>query len=283
MVSQIDTPDEPLLSQKTVREDLIKFSAQIAAVLAVPIIDLVKIYETLARTPRLPIVWLEFYYCSGESESIFSALKKPDQHRQASIEEGDLDSSGTKMLRNFLSIEYHASLTNPATLEDADQLDDIIDRYSGQYLCIIEGAIPKDIIDARGAISGSNLVSKLQNVTAHAKAIMAVGSCATSGNVTLAGANMFRTSGVREAVPEIQHLLNLPGCPVDRIDVVASIVYLITYGNLPAIDSEQRPHFAYGSENRTFIEQMNFYKSKNITSSTRTSLNQDCWCGYQPG
>lgn len=88
-----------------------------------------------------------------------------------------------------------------------------------------------------------------QDVCTKAQAVIAIGTCGSFGGLPAAYPNPTGAKGVKDAlggsltVP----VINISGCPPNPINFVGTIANYLLYGNLPALDSNSRPLFAYGS------------------------------------
>jgi hydrogenase small subunit len=46
-------------------------------------------------------------------------------------------------------------------------------------------------------------------------------------------------------VSGVPNLINMPGCPANGVNLVATIVHYLTFNSLPSLDDKRRPRFAY--------------------------------------
>src|SRR5690348_2195411 len=86
------------------RRTFLKFCGMMAGALALPINYATALAEALASATRIPIVWLAFQDCTGDSESFLRAGKSPDAIS------GKDDPTVTDLLLDFLSLDYHETL-----------------------------------------------------------------------------------------------------------------------------------------------------------------------------
>ncbi len=92
-------------------------------------------------------------------------------------------------------------------------------------------------------IRGRTALSIAQEVCGNALATIAVGNCAWDGGLAAAAPNPTGAVGVRDAVPGLQPLINLPGCPMNVVNLTATIVNYLTFNEWPSTDSQGRPAF----------------------------------------
>ena len=107
---------------------------------------------------------------------------------------------------------------------------------------------PQALGGAYCVVGGRSALSIVQEVCTHAAAVIAVGSCAWDGGIAAAAPNPTGAVGVRQAVPGLANLVCLPGCPVNVVNLAATLVHYLTYGALPERNGDGRPNFAYGKE-----------------------------------
>jgi len=269
---------QPVESGRLSRRGFLKLSALVTTVLALPISEVERVTKALAGSPRLPVVWLEFQDCAGDTESFLRASQFPDP-----LQPGVTDPSIVDLLLNFISLEYHETVMVPSGLSAEKSLNDVMAKYPGQYLCVVEGGIPTANQGVYCTVRGKTALSIVQEVTANAKATIAVGDCAWDGGISAANPNPTGAGGVRDAVPGIKNLLNLPGCPSNVVNTVASIVYLITYNELPPADSTGRPYFAYSEEIHENCERHDFFEDEKFVRAWGDEGHRKGWCLFQMG
>ena len=270
--------DQAIQSGRLSRRGFIKLCGLVTTVLALPTVEITRVASALANSPRLPVIWLEFQDCAGDTESFLRASQYPDP-----LHAGVTDPSIVDLLLNFISLEYHETIMVPAGFAAEKSLNNTIAQYAGQYLCIVEGGIPTLNNGVYCTVRGKTALSIVQEVTAAARATIAVGDCAWDGGISAANPNPSGAGGVRDAVPGIQNLLNLPGCPANVVNTVASIVHLITYNQLPPADSQGRPYFAYGEEIHENCERHDFYEHNQFVRAWGDEGHRNGWCLFQMG
>jgi len=239
-MSKLTTIGETLSEKGVSRRDFLKMSAMIAAVLSLPRGSAETISTALAASTRLPVIWLEFQDCTGDSESFTRAY----QHADPAIS-GATDPTISSLLLDILSVDYQETLMAPAGYYAEQSRLQTIQNYPGQYVCIVEGSIPTGNGGTYCCVGGRTAMSIVQEVVSHARATIALGTCAMNGGLAGAAPNPTGAVGVRQAAPSAPNLLVIPGCPSNPVNLVASIVYLLTYNDWPARNSAGLPNFAY--------------------------------------
>jgi len=242
-MSQEPTIGETLAENGVSRRDFLKLCGMVAAVLSLPRGGAETISTALAASTRLPVIWLHFQECTGDSESFTRAY----QHANPAIS-GATDPTISSLLLDVISVDYHETLMAPSGFYAEQSRQQTMQNYSGQYLAVIEGSIPTGNGGAYCCVGGRTAASILQEVVSQARATVALGACAWDGGLAAAAPNPTGAVGVRQAAPNAPNLLVIPGCPSNPVNLVASIVYLLTYNNWPSRTSAGLPSFAYGGE-----------------------------------
>ncbi|MBU0492628.1 MAG: hydrogenase small subunit [Chloroflexi bacterium] len=268
------SPIIDLLAERGVsRRQFLKFCGTMAAVLALPVGAAKTIATALATAPRLPVIWLEFQDCTGDSESFLRACRRPDP-----LVPGATDPSITDIVLDVLSVDYHETLMVPAGFMAEKSRADTLQSHAGQYICVVEGAIPTANNGGYCTIGGRTALSIVQEVCGQARATVAMGACAHDGGLAAAYPNPTGAVGVRDAVPGLANLVSLPGCPANVVNLVATIVYLITYNQLPSRDGSGRPTFAYHDEIHERCERHRYYERDQYVLAWGDQGHRQGWC-----
>jgi hydrogenase small subunit len=114
-------------------------------------------------------------------------------------------------------------------------------------------------------------------------ATIAMGSCAVDGGLPAALPNLTGATGILNAIPSLGNHVNLPGCPANVVNLVATIVYLITFNHLPEMDSRHRPYFAYGEEIHEECERHDFYEQDKFVLAWGDEGHRNGWCLFNMG
>ncbi len=244
------------------RRQFLGYCAAMSATLALSRRHIGRIAQALAAAPRPPLVWLEFQDCTGDTESFLRAS----------------DPTVDDLLLDQISLNYHETLMVPAGHSSERSLAETMQSFAGQYVAIVEGSIPTANGGVYCTVRGKTALSIVQEVCNSARATIAVGSCAWDGGLAAAAPNPTGAVGVREAVPGLADLVCLPGCPVNTVNLVATLVHLITYDSLPATDSLGRPEFAYDEEIHDECERRRFYEQEKFVLAWGDQGHREGWC-----
>jgi [NiFe] hydrogenase small subunit len=214
------------------RRDFLALSSAVAALLNLGPGGSRIVQAALASGLRPPVLWLHFSECTGCTEAILRTSKPYFD----------------EIILGSISLDYHETVMVTSG-ESAERLrNEVLSKYAGEFLCVVEGAIPTADNGAWGTVGGKTMLAIAQDVLPKAKAIIAVGSCATNGGLPAAAPNPSGAKGVSAALPGLKvPVVNLPGCPFNPINLVGVIVNYLLKGTVPPLDSLGRPVFAHGS------------------------------------
>jgi hydrogenase small subunit len=244
------------------RRQFLKYCGAMVATLALPTHYVERVAEALTTAVRPPLVWLEFQDCAGDTESLLRAS-------QPSVDD---------LLLETISLNYHETIMVPAGHSAERSLADTVHRYQGQYICIVEGSIPTADGGVYCMVRGRTALSIVREVCGSALATIAVGSCAWDGGLAAAAPNPTGAVGVRDAVPGLANLLSLPGCPANVVNLTATLVHFLTFGELPSRDGDGRPRFAYGEEIHEECERRRHYKNDHFVLEWGDEGHRQGWC-----
>jgi hydrogenase small subunit len=258
---------ERLTQRGVSRRQFLQFATFMAATLALPAKFGGQIAEALAAAPRVPVVWLGFLECTGDTESFLRASNP----------------TVSKILLDLISLDYHETLMGPSGAMARKSLEDTVARYPGKYVAVVEGAIPMAANGFYCAIGGRSAKSIVQEVCASAMTTIAVGACAWDGGWPGAQPNPSGSVGVRGAVPGIRNLINMPGCPMNVVNFTALFTQYLTTGAWPSMDSSGRPRFAYSEEIHDECERHDHYEHDRFVREWGDAGHRAGWCLYQMG
>ena len=262
-------PSEGLLpalaAQGVSRRKFLKFCSFIASVLALPGGAAGQIANALAAQKRPVLVWLEFQDCAGNSESMLRSSHP----------------TITELVLSFFSWEYHETIMAAAGKQAESVLDRVLREDKGKFLAVVEGSIPT-ANPGYCTIGGRSAMDIAQRVCGSAAAVIAVGSCAFDGGPQRSTPNPTGAVSVSEAVPNL-NLVNMGGCPHNPANTAAVLVHWLTYGRMPALDSHQRPLFAYGHIIHDQCERRANYDAGRFVESWDDEGAKRGYCLYKMG
>jgi len=248
------------------RRRFMTFCGTMAATLALPTSYAQTIADALSTKRKPTLVWLEFQDCAGNTESM---LRSP----HPTIEDIVLEA---------VSLEYHETIMAGYGKHAEAALQRVVKEEAGKYLVIVEGAIPTADDGIYCTIGGRTALSIVQEVTAGAAAVIAVGACAWDGGLVRSKPNPTGAVGLQEAVPNV-NVVNLPGCPHNSVNTAAVLVHYLTFGSLPALDPENRPLFAYGQLIHDQCERRAHYDAGRYVQAWGDEGHRKGWCLFKMG
>jgi len=249
------------------RRDFMKFCAAMAGTLALPAGFAAKIAEALEKARKPSVVWLEFQACTGNTESFLRANKP----------------TIADLVLDIVSYDYHETIMAPAGKQAEKSLDDVVKNEKGKYICIVEGSIPMADGGVYCCIGGKSALEIARETCGNAQAVIAVGACAWDGGWPAASPNPTGAVGVKDAVPGLKTLINLPGCPANVENITATIVHLLTFGSFPVTDGMGRPLFAYGERIHDHCERRAHFDAGQFVREWGDEGHRHGWCLYEMG
>lgn len=178
----------------------------------------------LLSSRNAPVLWLQGQSCSGCSVSFLnSEAPGPDQ-----------------VLTQYISLLFHSTLSAATGAVGMEVVHRSIER--GGYYLIVEGSMPVRMPWAcrMGEESMVDLVSKAAK---NAKAVLAVGTCASFGGIPAAENNPTGAVSVSRLLQDqgvSTPIINIPGCPSHPDWIVGTLVHMLKFG-MPPLDDKKRP------------------------------------------
>jgi [NiFe] hydrogenase small subunit len=215
------------------RREFMKFCGIVAGALGLEASFGPKIFEAFAAGPKPSVLWLHFAECTGCTEAVLRASNP-----------GFAD-----LIFDTISLDYHETLMVAAGDTVEQILTDTAEQKKGEFFCVVEGAIPTASAGIYGWMGSRTMLSLAQEICPKAKAVIAIGNCASYGGLPAAYPNPTGAAGVEQALGTglAIPVVNLPGCPPNPVNFVGVLANYLLKGSLPALDSEGRPNFAYGT------------------------------------
>lgn len=248
------------------RRDLAKFCSAALTTLALPQRFLAQTVAAVGKARKPVLVWLQFQDCTGCSESMLRS-SHPDV---------------ADVVLDLLSWEYHEVIMAGAGASANKVLDRVVNEEKGKYLVVVEGSIPTNEGGIYCTIGGHTAMELAEKVCRNAAATIAVGACAFDGGIARANPNPTGAVGIHEAVPGIP-VVNMSGCPHNPVNTAAVLVHYLTFHDLPAMDSYNRPLFAYGRVIHDQCERRAHYDAGRFVMDWGDEGHRKGWCLYKMG
>lgn len=242
------------------------FCSAVTAALALPAAFAPKVASALDSAKRLPLVWLEFQDCAGNSEALLRAANP----------------SISELILDVLSVDYHETIMAAAGHQSEELLEKVVNENKGKFIAIVEGSISMKDGGVYGCTGGRTHLERARQVCGKAAVTIAVGSCASYGGIPAANPNPTGAVGISEAVPGVK-VINLPGCPVNVDNLTALIVHYLVFNKLPALDSHGRPLFAYGKRIHDNCERRPHFDAGQYVEQWGDDKHRQGFCLYKMG
>lgn len=246
------------------RRQFLTFCTGMAATLALPAAFVPRLASAL-EDARLPVVWLEFQACTGDTEALLRAYSPAIDN----------------LLLHVISLELHDTIMAAAGRQVEQVREQVLAKHAGKYLAIVDGAIPRQ--EEFCTIGGRSALDIARQVCPQAAATIAVGTCAAYGGIQSAAPNPTGATPLKEAVPGAKNVIRLPGCPCNTENLTATLVHFLTFGRLPPVDALDRPLFAYGKRIHDNCERRGHFDAGQYAESFGDEGHRRGWCLYKLG
>ncbi len=248
------------------RRGFIKGCTAVAAALGVSDAMIPRMVEAAASAQRPPVIWLHFQECTGCTESLLRS-SHPDIGR---------------LILEIISLDYHETVMAGSGYQAEKSLHDTLEKYAGQFLCVVEGAIPTKDNGIYCQIAGRTAMDILAEVAPKAAAVIAIGSCSSFGGIQAAAPNPTGAVGVRDLVSGTP-VINIPGCPPNPVSFMGTVLHYLTFKRLPPTDNLGRPLFAYGRRNHDQCERRAHFDEGRFAEQFGDHGHRNGYCLYKVG
>lgn len=255
---------ETLFSRGVSRREFLKFCSVMAGALALPKSGTAWIEAALTAPKRVPVVWLELQDCAGCSEA-FLRSNNP---------------TAADIILDVLSVDYHETIMAAAGKQAEEAKAATI--KAGGYLLVVEGSVSLGDNGVYCCIGGRSSEDLIREAASNAVAVVAVGNCATFGGIPKAKPNPTQAVSVMDIITD-KPVLNIPGCPMNPVNLTATVVHYLTFGALPEMDKLHRPLFAFGQLIHDNCERRGHFDAGEFVRAWGDAGHRAGWCLYQMG
>jgi hydrogenase small subunit len=210
------------------RRDFIRACTWMTASLGLASSSVAQVVKALDSKPRLPVVWFHFQECTCCSESFLRS-----SHPLV-----------TEIVLDKISLDYTETLQAAAGKQAEEALHQTMAKYKGQYLMLVEGAVPLADDGVYCCIGGRSALDIVQEAGQNAMALIAWGSCASNGCIQAANPNPTQATPVHKIISG-KPVVNVPGCPPIAEVMTGTVVHLLTFDRIPQLDGLGRPKAFY--------------------------------------
>ncbi len=264
MSYQRESIKDTLIRRGVSRRDFLKFCTLMAGALALPKSAASMIGVALASAKRTPVIWLELQDCCGCTEAFLRSS----------------DPTAAEIVLDVLSVDYHETIM-AASGKRAEEAKAATIKAGG-YLLVVEGSPSLGADGGYCCIGGRSSVDLLNEAASNAIAVVAVGNCATFGGLPKASPNPTKATSVMDLITD-KPVLNIPGCPMNPVNLTATVVHFLTFGALPEMDALHRPMFAFGHLIHSNCERRGHFDAGEFVRAWGDLGHRNGWCLYQMG
>jgi len=248
------------------RRDFLKFCTATAAAMGLEASMVSKVVAAMETKPRIPVIWLHGLECTCCSESFIRSSHPVAQD----------------VVLNMISLDYDDTLQAAAGFQVEEIRKKLIKDHPGEYILAVEGNAPTKDGGVYCTVGGETFLNVLLETAAHAKAVIAWGSCASNGCVQAAHPN---PTGAKPISQLISHggVINVPGCPPIAEVMTGVLTYILTFGTLPDLDRYGRPKMFYGQRIHDKCYRRAFFDAGQFVEVWDDDGARKGWCLYKMG
>lgn len=261
-----DTDSEEAVVGGVTRREFMKFCAGIAATMGLSSAMSIRIAEAATSPQRPPVIWISAQECTGCTESLLRAT-------HPTIEQLILES---------ISLDYHETLNAGAGHQAEAAKHASMEANKGKYILVVDGSIPTKDGGIYCKVANKTILEHVEEGAAGAAAIIAIGSCASWGGIPASGPNPTGAKALHEVVKD-KPIINIPGCPPNPYNFLATVLYVLTFNGLPDLDDKGRPKFAYGRLIHENCERRPHFDAGRFAIEFGDEGHRRGWCLYKLG
>ncbi len=241
------------------RRDFLKIMGGTTAAFAFPGVMLQGCKKAIEKAKeRTQVIWIQAQSCSGCSVSLINKLPNDD------------GPSIVPVITEYISLNYHQTIMGGTGKTAVDVLEEAVKKQRKDFVLVVEGSIPTkdDHYCTIGEVDGKPVPARkwVQELGKNAVAVIAVGTCATSGGIPgalpqagpEAGNNPTGASSLQDILPG-KKVINIGGCPPHPDWIIGTIVHILLKG-IPELDEQNRPLMYYGKTVHEQCEHLKEYK-----------------------
>jgi hydrogenase small subunit len=260
-----ETLGDMLARRGVSRRALLKYSAYIATLMALPPGLAPAMAEALAKTRRQSVIWLSFQECTGCTESLTRSFSP-------TLED---------LIFNLISLDYHHTLQAASGAAAEEAREAAMRDNKGKYIVVVDGSVPLGN-EGYSTIAGIGNVQMLKETVEHAAAVIAVGTCAAFGGIPHAAPNPTGAVAISEIVKG-KPLINISGCPPIPEAMTGTIAHLLSFGAPPELDHLLRPKAFFGETIHDRCYRRPFYDRGLFAEGFDDEGARKGWCLYKVG
>jgi hydrogenase small subunit len=248
------------------RRDFLRFCVTTAAAMGLEASIVPQVVSAMENKPRIPVLWLHGLECTCCSESFIRSAHPIAQD----------------VVLNMISLDYDDTLQAAAGFQVEEIRQNLVKNHPGGYLLAVEGNAPTKDGGVCCTIGGETFENILRETAAHAKAIVAWGSCASTGCVQTAHPNATGAKPIHQLITD-KPIINVPGCPPIAEVMTGVLTYILTFDALPELDRVGRPKMFYGQRIHDKCYRRAFFDAGQFVEAWDDDGARKGWCLYKMG
>ena len=225
-----------------------------------------KVVEAAETKPLPVVIWIHGHECTGCDESFI---------RSAAPLASDV-------VLTSIALEYDHLLSAACGAPFEAHLDETIQKYHGQYILAVEGAVSTKENGVYCMSGGHTFTHLLDKAAKGAAAIIAYGSCAAYGGIQAAKPNPTGSSGIGHFVGG-KSVVNVPGCPPIPEVMTGVVMHVALFGTVPPLDGDGRPKQFYGNRIHDTCYRRPFFDAGMFAENYDDAGSKAGWCLYKLG
>jgi hydrogenase small subunit len=229
-------------------------------------LDVDAVAAEIGATRRPSIIWLHMQECTGCTETLLRPAT-PDL---------------ATLLFDVISLDYHETVMAASGADAELALRNAMKENDGKFVLVVEGSIPLKDNGQYLKVAGQWGVDRLNDVAAHAAAVISMGSCSSWGGVQSSGINPTGAVGVDQIIKS-KPVINIPGCPPNPYVLLATVLQYAKTGTIPELDDTKRPKFAYDRVIHDHCPRRPHFDAGRFAKNFGDDGHRSGWCLYQLG
>ena len=248
------------------RRSFLKACVTITGVLGLAPTMLPEIIEAAEKKPLTPVIWLHGHECTGCDEA-FIRSQSP---------------LASDTILNMIALEDMEVLGAAAGEALEHHANEIMQQYAGQYLLLVEGAVPIGDDGISCMVGGRPFVEVLKEAAKGAAAVVEVGSCAAWGGIQAARPDPTHSVAVSDVIKG-KPIIKVPGCPPIPEVLTGVVMHYALFGQIPPLDSKGRPKQFFGNRIHDTCYRRAFFDSGMFVEKFDDIASKAGWCLYKVG
>ncbi|AGB73471.1 MULTISPECIES: hydrogenase small subunit [Rhizobium] len=214
--------------QGITRRSFMKFCSLTAACLGLGSDTAAAMAEALETKERVPVIWMHGLECTCCSESFIRSAYP----------------LAKDVVLSMISLDYDDTIMAAAGYQAEAILKETKEKHKGKYILAVEGNPPLNEGGMFCIDGGRPFVEKLKWMAEGALAVIAWGTCASSGCVQAATPNPTEATPIDKVIRD-KPIIKVPGCPPIAEVMTGVVTFITTFGKLPELDHQGRPKMFY--------------------------------------